>query len=113
VLSGQDGKSLVGHVAQQRGFDESRPDRIHADAVGSVLDVPIPEILVIGDDIILEASMARKAGAFAGVVLTGTSKQKDVDAASADVAPELVIQSMTEFVDLFTQADAQYRQTAN
>ena len=101
-------------VTQTEKFEVlGKPSQHSMNIISRILDTPIPEILVIGDDIYLESSMARAAGAFAGLVLTGTSKQKDVDAASAETAPELVINSMTEFVDLFTQADAEYRQTAH
>jgi HAD superfamily hydrolase (TIGR01450 family) len=89
-----------------------KPSQHSMNVISRLLDTPIEQILVIGDDLFLESSMARKAGAFAGIVLTGTSKQADVDAASADVAPELVVNTMTEFVELFTKADAQFRQPA-
>ena len=73
--------------------------------ISDVLGVPKENILVIGDDINLEASMARKAGSLAGLVLTGTSSREDAENADPAVQPELIVESMTELNELFAQAD--------
>ena len=77
--------------------------------ISRILDTPIPEILVIGDDLYLEASMARKAGAVAGLVTTGTSSTADADKCAPELKPHLVVDSMLEFVAAFSDADAQFR----
>jgi HAD superfamily hydrolase (TIGR01450 family) len=86
-----------------------KPSQHSMNIISRILDTPIPEILVIGDDLYLEASMARKAGAVAGLVTTGTSSASDADKCAPELKPHLVVDSMLEFVHAFTQADAQYR----
>lgn len=79
----------------------------HAMAViSNLIDVPAEDILVIGDDIALESTMARRTGAFAGLVTTGTCSAEDAETCADDVKPELVVASMTELNELFAQADA-------
>ena len=77
--------------------------------VSRVLQAHPEEILVIGDDINLESAMARHTGAIAGLVLTGTSTVAKLTQAKADIAPELVINSMTELVELFDEADQAHK----
>ena len=83
-----------------------KPSQHSMNIISRLLDTPISDILVIGDDLYLESSMARKAGALAGVVLTGTASAEDVATCAPEVKPELVVNSMVELVDMFTQADA-------
>lgn len=82
-----------------------KPSQHSMNVVSRVLGTPQENILVIGDDIKLESTMARNAGALAGLVLTGTSSREDAENADPAVQPELIVESMTELVDLFTQAD--------
>jgi HAD superfamily hydrolase (TIGR01450 family) len=82
-----------------------KPSQHSMNVVSRVLGTPQENILVIGDDIKLESTMARNAGALAGLVLTGTSSREDAKNADPAVQPELIVESMTELVDLFTQAD--------
>ena len=72
--------------------------------ISRVLDARPEEILVIGDDLHLESVMARRAGAIAGLVLTGTSTFAALAEAPADVVPDLIVNNLTELVDLFTEA---------
>jgi HAD superfamily hydrolase (TIGR01450 family) len=73
--------------------------------VSRVLGAPPEEILVIGDDLYLESSMARQAGAVAGLVLTGTSTLAALAEAPADIVPDVVVNTMNELVALFAEAD--------
>jgi ribonucleotide monophosphatase NagD (HAD superfamily) len=82
-----------------------KPSQHSMNVVSRVLDTPQENILVIGDDIKLESTMARNAGALAGLVLTGTSSRADAELADPAVQPELIVESMTELLELFTQAD--------
>jgi HAD superfamily hydrolase (TIGR01450 family) len=82
-----------------------KPSQHSMNVVSRVLGTAQENILVIGDDIKLESTMARNAGALAGLVLTGTSSREDAENADPAVQPELIVESMTELVDLFTQAD--------
>ena len=77
--------------------------------ISELIDVPIEQILVIGDDIRLEAAMAIETGALAGLVTTGTSSAADAAAAPAELRPELVVDSLTELNELFREADARVR----
>ncbi len=86
-----------------------KPSEHSMNIVSRVLGTPIDEILVIGDDLNLESSMARKSGAVAGLVTTGTSSAEDARTCAPEAKPDLVVDSMLEFVDTFAQADAQYR----
>jgi HAD superfamily hydrolase (TIGR01450 family) len=86
-----------------------KPSQHSMNIISRILDTPIPEILVIGDDLYLEASMARKAGAVAGLVTTGTSSAADADKCAPELKPHLVVDSMLEFVAAFSDADAQFR----
>ena len=83
-----------------------KPSQHSMNVVSRVLGTPQENILVIGDDIKLESTMARNAGALAGLVLTGTSSREDAENADPTVQPELIVNSMTELVELFAQADA-------
>ena len=61
--------------------------------------------LVLGDDLYLEASMARRGGAVAGIVLTGMTTRERLADIPGDEMPEIVVESMTELAALFTDAD--------
>jgi HAD superfamily hydrolase (TIGR01450 family) len=82
-----------------------KPSQHSMNVISAALGVPQQNILVIGDDIRLESAMARKAGALAGLVLTGTSSREDAEAAPEDIKPELIVESMTELIELFGAAD--------
>ena len=83
-----------------------KPSQHSMNVISDVLGVPQENILVIGDDINLESSMARRAGALAGLVLTGTSSREDAENADPKLQPELIVNNMAELNDLFAQADA-------
>lgn len=62
--------------------------------------------LIVGDDLYLETTMAKRGGALSAIVLTGTATRAQVDATDAGDAPDVVLESLTELADLFTKADA-------
>ncbi len=66
------------------------------------LGVAAEQVLIIGDDLILECSMARASGALGILVTTGTNSAADAEFAPADRKPDVVVDSMTEFVELFS-----------
>lgn len=66
------------------------------------LGVSAEQVLIIGDDLILECSMARASGALGILVTTGTNSAADAEFAPADRKPDVVVDSMTEFVELFS-----------
>jgi HAD superfamily hydrolase (TIGR01450 family) len=73
--------------------------------IAEMLDSAPERVLVIGDDIELEAAMARRAGALAGLVLTGTTTRQGLEMATDRNRPDLVVESMTELVELLVAAD--------
>jgi HAD superfamily hydrolase (TIGR01450 family) len=82
-----------------------KPSQHSMNVISNVLNVPAENILVIGDDIRLESAMARHSGALAGLVLTGTHSRADAAMAPADIAPELIVETMAELNELFAAAD--------
>lgn len=68
------------------------------------LGVTAEQVLIIGDDLILECSMARASGALGILVTTGTNSAADAEAAPTNQKPDAVLDSMTEFVELLSLA---------
>jgi HAD superfamily hydrolase (TIGR01450 family) len=62
--------------------------------------------LVFGDDVYLESVMARRGGALAGIVLTGTAtRQQLADTPAAD-APDFVVESLDDLGRMLAASDA-------
>ncbi|CAB4905836.1 unannotated protein [freshwater metagenome] len=83
-----------------------KPSHYSMQVISEYLGHASSEILVIGDDIMLESKMARESGAVAGLVTTGTSSAEDAASCAPEIKPELVVSNMFELIDLLTQADA-------
>jgi HAD superfamily hydrolase (TIGR01450 family) len=64
------------------------------------LGVPADRVLVVGDDLTLEARMARAAGAVAVLVTTGLHDRVDATAAPPVDRPDLVLDGLPELVAL-------------
>ena len=63
------------------------------------------KVLVAGDDLTLEVSMARNAGGVGVLVTTGTHGRDDAAAVDVDQAPHLVVDGLEELVDRISEAD--------
>lgn len=72
-------------------------------AVAAQLGARPEDILVVGDDLDMEATMARRAGALAALVTTGTHTADDAAAATGERVPHLVLDSLEELADLLEQ----------
>jgi ribonucleotide monophosphatase NagD (HAD superfamily) len=83
-----------------------KPSAFALDTVCTTLGTTPERTLVLGDDVYLEASMARRGGALAGLVLTGTTTRVQLETTPAEEAPDLVVESLVELGALFAQADA-------
>jgi NagD protein len=59
-----------------------------------MLAIPMQEMVVIGDDPKLEIAMARKAGAFAVGVTTGTVDAAGFEAAEAGLRAQVVLSGL-------------------
>jgi HAD superfamily hydrolase (TIGR01450 family) len=95
----------LSHVTRQPYEVLGKPSDSAMQLIARTLRTAPERVLVIGDDIELEAAMARRAGALAGLVLTGTTGKEDLVDAPEQNRPDIVVDSMTELVDLFNAAD--------
>jgi HAD superfamily hydrolase (TIGR01450 family) len=100
---------VSGFIATGLSHVTGRPYRVlgkpSAEAMQTLvqrLGVPAEEVLIIGDDLILECSMARASGALGILVTTGTNSAADADSAPANMKPDAVLDSMAEFVELLS-----------
>lgn len=58
------------------------------------------QLLIVGDDLRMEAGMARKYGAVGVLMTTGTNSREDARSAAADHTPDLVLDSLEELSEL-------------
>jgi NagD protein len=68
-----------------------KPEVTGLQDIATMLDVPPAEMVVIGDDPALEIAMARKAGAFAVGVATGTADAAAFAAAPPELRAQIVL----------------------
>ena len=68
-----------------------KPETIGLEDISDMLGIPAQNMVVIGDDPKLEIAMARKAGAFAVGVTTGTVNDAGFMAADADLRANVVL----------------------
>lgn len=83
-----------------------KPSPFALETVCQTLGTSPEHTLVIGDDIYLESVMARRGGAMAGIVLTGTATRAQLADTPPEDAPDLVIESLTELGALLQASDA-------
>ncbi|MEV8357929.1 MULTISPECIES: HAD hydrolase-like protein [unclassified Microbacterium] len=95
----------LSHVTGQPWTVLGKPSAFALETVCWALGTTTESTLVLGDDLYLEASMARRGGAVAGIVLTGMTTRERLADIPGDEMPEIVVESMTELAALFTDAD--------
>lgn len=88
----------LAHVTGQPYRVLGKPSDEAMAAIESKLGVPSESVLVLGDDLVLECSMAKRHGALAGLVTTGTHSAEDAHQVSEDNKPDFVIDSLYEVV---------------
>ena len=88
----------LAHVTGQPYRVLGKPSDEAMAAIESRLGVPSESVLVLGDDLVLECSMAKRHGALAGLVTTGTHSAEDAHQVSEDNKPDFVIDSLYEVV---------------
>jgi 4-nitrophenyl phosphatase len=71
-----------------------KPETIGLEDISDMLGIPAREMVVIGDDPKLEIAMARKAGAFAVGVTTGTVDAAGFNAADAALRANIVLSGL-------------------
>lgn len=92
------------HVSGAASVLVGKPSPAAMDQVARALDLPCDRILVIGDDLTLECSMARRHGAASALVTTGMASRADADKADSSIAPHWVVDSMYDFAELISPA---------
>ncbi|MDT8399354.1 MAG: HAD hydrolase-like protein [Pseudomonadales bacterium] len=70
-------------------------------AVSRRLGVPAPDIAIVGDDPLLEITMAHKAGALAVAVQTGLCSAGDFDAMDENLRPHLNLSGVLALYELY------------
>jgi ribonucleotide monophosphatase NagD (HAD superfamily) len=98
--------SGLAHVTGQRYEVLGKPSAAAMGVAARRLGVPAHRILVVGDDLTLEARMARQAGAMAALITTGLHGEPDVATAAPADRPDLVLTGLPELTALWTPADA-------
>jgi len=83
-----------------------KPSPHALETICAVLGTAPERTLVIGDDLYLESAMARRGGALAGLVLTGTAGREQLAETDPELAPDVIVESMIELAELFAAADA-------
>lgn len=83
-----------------------KPSPFALEAVCRTLGTSAEHTLIIGDDLYLESSMARRGGALAGIVLTGTATTDQLRETPDDEAPDVVVESLVDLGRLLAEADA-------
>ncbi len=81
-----------------------KPSAAAVEVLAQRLGVPGSHTLVAGDDLTLEVAMANAAGAIGVLVTTGTHTRDDIDRVGEECRPDLVVDSLTEVVDLMRRA---------
>ena len=88
-----------------------KPSPFALETVCRTLGTDPARTLIVGDDVYLESVMARRGGAVAGIVLTGTTTRADLATTPEQDAPDIVVESLLELSRALAAADAQ-RQSA-
>ena len=82
----------ITHVTGAVPMVMGKPSGLVMEVIGSVLGMPAAEVVVVGDDARLEMRMAREAGAYGVLVLTGSTRQAQPGDA------DLVVDSMANLL---------------
>lgn len=75
-----------------------KPEVVGLQDIAQMLDIPPQEMVVIGDDPKLEIAMARRAGAFAVGVTTGTVDAAGFAAAAPEVRAQVVLPGLQDLM---------------
>jgi HAD superfamily hydrolase (TIGR01450 family) len=83
--------AAIRHVTGTEPRVVGKPSALVMEVLAERFATTPQKIGVIGDDLQLEIRMAREAGAFGVLVLSGTSRESDLDHLPADHRPHLVV----------------------
>src|SRR5262249_47695478 len=82
----------IRHVTGVEPIVVGKPSPLVLEVSARLLGAPVKDLVVVGDDVRLEVRMAREAGAFAVLVLTGTSSRADAEQVAEGQRPDLVVE---------------------
>jgi HAD superfamily hydrolase (TIGR01450 family) len=83
-----------------------KPSPFALETVCRTLGTAPERTLVIGDDVYLESVMARRGGAMAAIVMTGTATHAQLATTPPEDSPDLVLESLLELGRLLEASDA-------
>jgi NagD protein len=89
----------IRHVTGVEPIVVGKPSRLVLDISARLLSVAAEDLVVVGDDVRLEIRMARQAGAFSVLVLSGTSTAADAQEVPVDLRPHLVLHTIGGLLD--------------
>jgi HAD superfamily hydrolase (TIGR01450 family) len=95
----------LSHVTGQPYEVLGKPSQNAMALIAATLNCAPDRVLILGDDIDLEAAMALQAGALAALVLTGTTTRERLELATDRNRPDVVVESLTELVQLLVTAE--------
>lgn len=81
-----------------------KPSDSAMEVICSRLDLPASDVIVIGDDLMLEAQMARANGAIGVITTTGLTKREAAEHATAAQRPTCIVDGLDEFRELLAGA---------
>ena len=88
----------IRHVTGVEPVVVGKPSPLVLDACARRLNVQPADLTVVGDDLRLEARMAREAGAHSVLVLTGSSREEDLARVPPEHRPDVVLRSVADLL---------------
>jgi NagD protein len=84
----------IRHVTGAEPIVLGKPSPLVLQASAHVLEANVSDLVVVGDDLRLEIRMAREAGAYAVLVLTGSSRESELEAIASELRPHVVLKGV-------------------
>jgi HAD superfamily hydrolase (TIGR01450 family) len=91
----------IRHVTGAEPTIVGKPSALVIEVLAGVFGTTPDRLTIIGDDLDLEIRMARTAGAFSVLVLSGTSHESDLGSVSAAHQPDLVVPVVGDLLGRF------------
>src|SRR5262249_18006794 len=88
----------IRHVTGVEPIVVGKPSPLVLQACAQRMNVEPARLVVVGDDLRLEVRMARDAGAYAVLVLTGSSREEDVAQVTEGMRPDSILRSVADLV---------------
>lgn len=102
-----DAASIVAAIEASTGVDCERtfgkPSRQMLDVIMDDLGVPLTSAVMVGDRLMTDIAMGRRAGMDAALVLTGDSRRSEITSAPSEERPTWVLEHL---IDLLPESDS-------